>query len=201
VASRKGRAAGFTLVELMIVVVILGILAALASVGYKRYLGRARITEAVTMLSEMSSKEQIYFLEFGSYLPLRADGIALPSANENAAAFYPSDPGAASFESVRTSTSIADSTAWPSGWRSIGLRPRENQLFCTYMLNAGRPGDAAPAGTYAGPLLGTLAATGPAWFYAIAACNLTGAAGFPNQVSVLGLSSNSASLQSFNDGR
>ena len=63
----------------MIVVVILGILAALASVGYKRYIGRARVTEAVTLLSEMVSKEQLYFLEFGSYLPLRADGIALPS--------------------------------------------------------------------------------------------------------------------------
>ena len=37
----------------MIVVAILGLLAALATVGYRRYVGRARPTEAVTMLSEM----------------------------------------------------------------------------------------------------------------------------------------------------
>jgi prepilin-type N-terminal cleavage/methylation domain-containing protein len=199
--GRRDATAGFTLVELLIVVAIIGILASLASVGYRRYVGRARVTEAVTLLSEMVSKEQLYFLEFGSYLPLRADGIAMPSPNEDATAFYPSSPSSSAFESVRTSTSIADSTAWPAGWRSVGLRPRENQLFCTYMLNAGRPGDPASTGTYAGPLLGTLSASGPAWFYAVAACNLTGAAGFPNAVSVFGLSSNSATLQSFNDGR
>jgi prepilin-type N-terminal cleavage/methylation domain-containing protein len=196
------REAGFTLVELLIVVAILGILASLAGVGFRRYVARARVTEAVTLLSEMSSKEQIYFLEFGAYLPLRRDGITMPSSDENTAAFYPSDPSASTFESARTATSIANPAAWPTAWRSVGLRVRDQQLYCTYLVNAGGPGAAAPAGAaYAGSLLGTLNANSPAWFYAVAACNLTGVSGYPNNVTVLGLSSNRSTLATFNDGQ
>jgi len=199
--SRRQNA-GFTLVEMLIVVAILGILAALAMVGYRRYVARARVTEAVAILSEIASKEQIYFLEFGGYLPLRTDGAVIPSPDESADAFYPVSPSAAGFESARTATSIADPAGWPVAWRSIGLRPREPQLYCTYMANAGRAGDPAPAGATYGPgLLGPLGATSPPWFYAIAACNLNGPAGFPNNVTVLGISSNRSSLANFNDGQ
>lgn len=193
---------GFTLIEMLIVVAILGILAALATVGYRRYVGRARLTEAVTVLAEMTSKEQIYYLEFGGYLPLRPDTTTVPSPNEDAAGFYPVSPSATGFESARTATSIANSTAWPASWRAVGLRPREQRLYCTYMVNAGRAGDPAPAGaTYGTPLLGSLAATSPPWFYALAACNLNGAPGWPGGVTVLGLSSNASSLRTFNDGQ
>ena len=51
--QRRSRAWGTTLVELMIVVVILGILAAIATVGYKRYVARARLSEANAMLAEL----------------------------------------------------------------------------------------------------------------------------------------------------
>ena len=195
--------AGFTLVELLIVVAIIGLLASLATVGYRRYVGRARLTEATTVLSEMISKEQIYFLEFGMYLPLRADNvIALPSANENAAAFYPSNPTGVGFESARTKVNISNPASWPTAWRSIGLRPRETALYCTYMVNAGGNGHPSPAGATYGPgLLGVLTATSPPWFYGLAVCNLTGPAGFPNGATVLGASSNRSAIRSFNDGQ
>ena len=193
---------GFTLVEMLIVVAILGILASMASVGYRRYIGRARVTEAVTLLSEMTSKEQVYFLEFGAYLPLRTDGIVMPSPDESTSAFYPISPDDSGFESAHTATSISNSALWPTAWRSIGLRPREPQLFCTYLVNAGGPGGAAPTGApFANSMLGTLNVNSPGWFYAIAACNLTGVAGYPNDVMVLGLSSTVSALQTFNDGK
>lgn len=199
---RRAPQAGFTLVELLIVVAIIGLLASLASVGYRRYVGRARLTEGVTVLSEMASKEQIYFLEFGMYLPLRADNvITLPSANEGAGAFYPSNPTTATFESSRTAVTISNPAAWPAAWRSIGLRPREPALYCTYMVNAGGTGGAWPVGsTYAPSMLGTITATSPPWFYGLAVCNLTGPAGFPTGATVLGVSSNRSALRTFNDG-
>jgi prepilin-type N-terminal cleavage/methylation domain-containing protein len=203
VSPRSPRAAGFTIIEMLIVVVMLGILAALAVVGFRRYIGRARSTEAVAVLSEMASKEQVYFLEFGNYLPLRADNnMTLPSPDEATAAFYPSDPSSSAFESSRTATSIASPSGWPKGWQGVGLRPRNTVLYCTYLVNAGATGQAVPAGATLGQtIIGTVGATGPAWFYGVAACNLTGPAGFPNEDTVLGVSSASPAMITLNDGR
>ncbi len=187
---------------MLIVVAIIGVLAALATVGYKRYIGRARVSEAITLIAEMASKQQIYFLEFGSYLPLRADNMTIPSPNEDATGFYPTDPTTSTFSSARTATSIANPTGWPAAWRAVGLRPRLQSLYCTYMLNVGRAGDAAPASSTYGPaLLGTIAAASPPWFYTLAACNLNGATGWPSNVMVLGMSSNASALRTFNDGQ
>jgi type II secretory pathway pseudopilin PulG len=188
---------------MLIVVAILGVLSALATVGYRRYVGRARVTEAVTILAEMASKQQIYFLEFGGYHPLRPDSTVVPSPNEAATGFWPVSPSASGFESARTATSIANQAGWPASWRAVGLRPRAQTLYCTYMLNAGRGADPAPGGSTYGPaLLGTIGATSPPWFYALAACNLTGGqAAWPNGVTVLGMSSNATALRTFNDGQ
>ena len=70
---RAVNRSGFTLVELMIVVVIIGILASMATIGYRKWISRARSSEAIAMLAEMNSKEQSYKLEFAAYLPLRTD--------------------------------------------------------------------------------------------------------------------------------
>jgi len=51
---------GFTLIELMIVVAILGILAAVAIVGFTRYMARAKTNEAVDKLSHLFRNSSTY---------------------------------------------------------------------------------------------------------------------------------------------
>ena len=65
--STRKRYHGFSLMEVMIVVVIIGILAALAYPNLEKYLKRARQTEAKTNLSAIYTAQKIYFTLHQSY--------------------------------------------------------------------------------------------------------------------------------------
>jgi type IV pilus assembly protein PilE len=58
---------GFTLIELMIVVVIVGILAAVAMPSYRNYIVRAARVEAQTELLELASLQEKIFLNSNNY--------------------------------------------------------------------------------------------------------------------------------------
>jgi prepilin-type N-terminal cleavage/methylation domain-containing protein len=208
--QRRNRVRGTTLVELMIVVVILGVLAALAQVGYKRYIGRARLSEANSVLAELSAKEQLYFMDTGGYVPARAnDVITQPSADESAAEFIPTNLTLATFESVRTAQPVPN--PYPAAWRRIGMRVRWKDLYCSYLVNAGGPGQSPPASGI-GVNMWLDAAGNPStpvvpWFYAIAACNLNTAddatvpSGLPSNATFLVLTHDSPAIRTLNDGQ
>jgi type IV pilus assembly protein PilE len=61
---------GFTLTELMITVVIIGILAAIAIPMYTGYTQRARRADAYSALQTIALTEEKYFAEHGEYLDL-----------------------------------------------------------------------------------------------------------------------------------
>ncbi len=59
---------GFTLVELMIVVIIVGILAAVAIPMYQGATERAKASEAVAALGTIRGAMRVYFAEHGTYI-------------------------------------------------------------------------------------------------------------------------------------
>jgi len=190
---------GMSLVELMVVVVIIGILAAISVVSYRKYIARARMSEATAMLAEFAAKEQLYFLDNGQYIEAHKTSADYPSTTENSSEFWPQDPNVY-FDSARTPAVVAP---LPTSWRVLGVRPRWPQLFCTYMVNAGAPLDASVTDTpLAFTVGGTLWASQPRvpWFYAMAACNLGGSAGWvagawPENVTLLVVTHDSPAIR------
>lgn len=74
---------GFTLIELMIVVAIIAILAAVSIPAYSDYVRRSKITEATSMLSGLRVNMEQYYQDNRTYLNAGgACGVAMPNATE-----------------------------------------------------------------------------------------------------------------------
>lgn len=58
---------GFTLIEMMIVVAIVGILASIAIPQFERFLARSKRTEAFSMLNSVKIMETAYYTDFDTY--------------------------------------------------------------------------------------------------------------------------------------
>lgn len=65
--SRRQLAAGFTLIELMIVVAIVGILTAIAYPSYTDYVRRSRLPEATSSLADLRAKMEQYYQDNKNY--------------------------------------------------------------------------------------------------------------------------------------
>ncbi|MDN8612082.1 type IV pilin protein [Variovorax ginsengisoli] len=67
VSQSRCRSTGFTLIEVMIVVAIIGILAAVALPAYNDYVRRGQIPEAFTQLSAYRAKMEQYYQDNRNY--------------------------------------------------------------------------------------------------------------------------------------
>jgi type IV pilus assembly protein PilA len=110
----RTRRGGFTLIELMIVVAIIGILAAIAIPNFLKFQLRSKTGEAKTNLAALRTAEEGYFAEYGVFV--------------NAPGPMPGGFGPAK-------------TPWPSpapGFDTVGWGP-EGEVYFQYMANANPP--------------------------------------------------------------
>lgn len=127
---RPHKQTGFTLIEIMIVVAIIGILAAIALPSYTEYMMRGRIPEATNALSSMSVKLEQYFQDRRTYVGACAAGTVAPLTPNTsnftftcptltATAFTVRAAGAgpmAGFTFTINQNGVRATTAVPSGW-------------------------------------------------------------------------------------
>lgn len=121
--------AGYTLIELMISVAIVGVLAAIAVPSFQSYLQRSRVTEATGFLASIRQKQESYRAEYGQYCAV--DGQALGT-------YTPS--------TLPPAGQLATWPANPGNWQQLGAAP-DGPVRFQYTTIAGLPGQGAPAGT------------------------------------------------------
>jgi prepilin-type N-terminal cleavage/methylation domain-containing protein len=114
-----------TLIELMIVVVIIGVLAAIATYAYGRLTKRNRINDAVVFMSTVAGAQGIYRQQYGEY-----------GSTDQVEPFDAYDPAAASIRAGASPWSSPD-----TDWGVIGVQLPGSTYF-QYLVVAGQPSGA-----------------------------------------------------------
>ena len=127
---------GFTLIELMIVVAIIGILAAIALPAYQDYTARAQATEGLSATSGLRSDIGVYLSENGAITDVESDAAITAQADALAGRYFAANgvavaangvvnitfnDGAHSGETMALTPTVVAATGQISRWVCSGL--------------------------------------------------------------------------------
>jgi type IV pilus assembly protein PilA len=174
---RRQRA--FTLIEMMIVVVVVGVLALVAGVSYRKWVRSSHLGEAEDMLASIRMAEESFRSENGGY--------------------WATEPSLSTLYPLATPTA-ALKTAWGANlglWASLNVAPSA-PVFFGYSVIAGNA--AAPAEIIVNGAPANFASLGgQPWYVAEAMCDLDNDTTTPN--TTIYVSSGSNRLLIANEGQ
>jgi prepilin-type N-terminal cleavage/methylation domain-containing protein len=165
VSARHVR--GFTLIEMMVVVAVLGILATIAVVAYTKNVRKARAAEVPRMFGELKSREEMFRAENARYLPVCPNPSGTPVGVSDCAEgdYFPAAlPGKGRAINYGT---------LPQRWLDLKVNLQSQALYCQYEVVAGPAGDNTQIGLTGAEMWGATVPT-RGWFNLMAQCDWDG---------------------------
>jgi type IV pilus assembly protein PilA len=139
IQRKMRKARGFTLVELMIVVAIIGILAALAIYGVRKYMTNAKTAEVKTVVGRIGKDASGAFnREKLAVTAVMADTTTAKISNTlcTTSTSVPAAQAAIKGQKYQSSAAEWDATSSVAGWQCLKFSLSEPQLFMYSYVSA-----------------------------------------------------------------
>jgi prepilin-type N-terminal cleavage/methylation domain-containing protein len=159
---------GFTLIEAMIVVAVVGILAVLAVVAYQRWVKTSFVAEGQDMVTHIRSAEEAFYGENGAYLDVSGnvgDGFSYPL------------PHPANSKTAWGGPCTGCTSPGTGNWNGLNVTSAAPVIFGYSVVadQAKAPGTRLPGITVNGATLDmTAMGTGAPWYFVEADANISG---------------------------
>jgi general secretion pathway protein G len=134
------RDAGFTLLELLVVLAIMGLLAAIVGPQVLKYLGQGRSQTAKVQIQNIDAALQLYRLDVGRY----------PNQQEGLSALVTAPPTAATWNGpyLQKQAALTDPWGQPYGYRMPGTKGEVDVFSLGSDSAEGGEGDAKDVGNW-----------------------------------------------------